>query len=336
MKILVFGAGAIGSIIGGLLAEAGENVVLVGRRKHVEKINRDGLKIDGVPGKLNIKVAATTKLPVDFKPDLILLTVKTQDLIEAAETIQHYKDVPVITIQNGIRADELAAEILGRENIIGCAAYMSVEYLEPGMIRCVRKGNLVMGTAFGENEKEVEKVAKTLNKAIPTRITNNIYGARWTKLSLNLVLNGLSAISGLSLAQHADYPFLCRIAALLWKEGLGVIGAAKIQLEPIPPLPINVLGIIRRMPTPLLTKTLQQIFKKQNYLPSTLQSIIRGKKTEIDYLNGEIVKLGKVVNIPTPYNETVVNLTKEVEKEQRFYAETELRVIFDKIENPDW
>ena len=132
-KIAVIGAGAIGSLIGGLLARAGEDVTLIARQAQVEAINAQGLRIDGLLGKLTIPVRAAETL--DFQPDLALLAVKTQDVEAACRQVAAYvRAIPIVTLQNGVRSDEIVATLLPRENIISGVVLFNAQFLEPGKV----------------------------------------------------------------------------------------------------------------------------------------------------------------------------------------------------------
>lgn len=337
LNILVFGAGAIGSTVGGLLHQNGENVVLLGRESHVDKINQDGLKlIDLKREKVeNIKIHAIEKLDsLEWKPELILLTVKTQDIRKAAEQIQRYK-VPVVTMQNGVRADSITSQFIRKESIIGCVIHFSAVYLEAGKVQYIREGKilqkflggmLTLGKPFVPNDKTVLKITQTLGKALPINITNNIKEVRYQKLILNLLINSIPALTGLTFAQFGKNYSLSKIASMILKEGIIVVYAAHFQES-------SLLKWVLRLPSPLMARVIQVFSGQLDQPTSTLQSILRGKKTEIEYLNGEIIRLGEIVGIPTPYNRKVVKLIKNIEKRSVFFSEKELIHIFNKLNN---
>lgn len=206
-KIVVIGAGAIGSITGGLLAKTGEDVILIGRKSHVDAINKNGLSIDGVFG--DIKVNIKAKEHLDFKPDLVLLSVKTQDVKIAAKEIKTYvSGVPILTMQNGVHSDSAVSEILGKENIVSSVVIFGGTFLEPGKITISNyspKGSLLIGEAFNINGKRIEAIAAILNKAIPTLITEDIHNTHWTKLIVNLN-NAIPAVTGLSMPVMVSSP----------------------------------------------------------------------------------------------------------------------------------
>lgn len=322
MKIAIIGAGAIGSSIGGLLARAGEDVTLIGRKSHIHAINKNGLFIDGVFG--NIKVKIKAKEHLDFNPDLLLLAVKTQDVAAAAKEIKLYvSGVPIVTMQNGVRSDSLVSEVLGKENIMSSVVLFGGTFLEPGKITISNyspKGSLLIGKAFGANDKNTENIASVLNKAIPTVITNDVHSAHWTKLIANLN-NVIPAVTGLSMQETMNYPQLRLLSILLMKEGLRVVESANIKPASLPGIPISIIKIMLGIPPQIGSQFLGFMSKFLGNIPiygSTLQSIKRGKSTEIDYLNGEIIALGKKSGMLTSYNSGIVNLVHQVEATGRF------------------
>jgi 2-dehydropantoate 2-reductase len=331
MKIAVIGAGAVGSVIGGLLARAGEDVTLIGRRAHVDAVNRSGLLIDGALGRMRVRVGARERL--DFTPELALLTVKTQAVATTAREVQPYvSEVPVVTAQNGVRGDELVAGVLGKEHILSSVVVFGATFLEPGAVTYAPRGTLVLGVPFGPVDERARAVAAVLDKAIPTRLSDNIQGAHWTKLIIN-ENNALPAVTGLSVQEVYRRPALNGLAVLLMREAAATIRAAGIELVSLPRVPAPALTTMLRMPVPVargLTRLLSRSLGATPALGSTLQSIKRGERTEIDYLNGEVVALGKRIGRPTPYNAVVVDLVHQVEATGEFLTAEEVTAAVNK------
>jgi 2-dehydropantoate 2-reductase len=318
-KIAVLGAGAVGSLIGGLLARAGEDVTLIARPAHVKAISADGLHIEGVLGDLVIAVKAAEAL--DFRPDLTLLAVKSQDLESACQLYRDYlQDCLVVTLQNGVRSDEIAARLLPKENLLSGVVMMNVQFLQPGRITYARSGALVIGKAFGQNNQQTADVQSTLNRAVRTHISHDIQGAHWTKLLVNNLANGLEAMTGLPIRECLRHAELRKIGILALREGRQVIEKAGIRLGPLPGVPGPALRLIIHAPYPIAAWILNRSMGSLNTLSSTLQSLRRGQPTEIDYLNGEIARLGQQIGVATPLNSKVVELVKDVEKSGRFYS----------------
>jgi len=326
MNIAIIGAGAIGSVLGGLLARAGIDVTLIGRQPHVSAINQNGLSLDGSLGSFVVRVRAREQL--DFVPDLAMLAVKTQDLAVATlENKPALQDATVLTLQNGVRADQMVAEIIGGEHLYSAVVLFGATFLEPGRVTYAPAGQLVIGKAFGDPDPEtLQKLATTLGQAMPTHTTTNISGAHWTKLLIN-ENNALPAITGLSLQEITRQPELRTLSVLLMKETLTVFRAADIVPVSLPVLPIGLVTWLLSLPLVLaqvvpmlLSRSLGEIAVPG----STLQSVKRGEKTEIDYLNGEVVALGQRTGTPTPYNTAVVELVHQVEDQHQFVSVKQL------------
>jgi 2-dehydropantoate 2-reductase len=322
MRIAIIGAGAIGSVIGGLLSKAGEDIILVGRKPHIDAINQNGLILEGGPGTIVIKVKAAENL--DFKPGLALLTVKAQHVVSSVtETQQFLSGTQVVTMQNGVQSDDQAAGLLGKKNIISSVVAFNGQFLEPGKVSYsipFSKTALLIGEPFGNKGNRLQTLSALLNKAIGTDISEDIRAAHWTKLIWNLQ-TAVPAITGLSYQDSYQYPEVRELTISLLKEGLKVIKAAGIKTANVPGFPIEPIEAMARESLPTASSLLKKIAESLGKVPvlgSTLQSIKRGTSTEVDYLNGEIVNIGKKNGIPTPVNSLVVGLVHQIETTRKF------------------
>src|ERR1700737_494032 len=301
--VAVYGAGAIGSLVGARLHDAGANVRLIGRQAHVDAIRTNGLLVKG-PGESHIvHVPATTTL--GGAADIILLTVKSQDVQDACLVIaQKDSDATVVTMQNGVRSDREAAEILGAGRIVGCVLNVSATYLEPGVVEQNTREFFQVGAPFTESAPRVDAVMALLSPVFRTEFVPDIARARWTKLMANLN-NAIMAITGLPIGKALRHPGLARLSIATIREGVRTAQLGGFGLDQS-----------RRARTFRLMSTLPlwlsyRISRKRlagnfppdsTYGPSTLQNIQRGSSSELEYLNGEIVTLGKQIGRPTPYN----------------------------------
>jgi len=328
MKIAVIGAGAVGSVVGGLLSKAGEDVTLIGRTPHVDAISQRGLLLDGESGTTVIQVAASESL--DFHPDLVLLAVKTQDVECSVREVRSYlSGVPLLTMQNGVRSDDLVAGILGEEDLISSVVMFHSVFLEPGKVSFsnpTSRVDLLIGEPFGINANRLQRLSALLNRALRTHISEDIRGAHWTKLIWNLN-NAVPAVTGLSIQENNRCPRIRELNIGLIREGFEVIESAGIKTAPVPGVPLSLIKTMVKMPllvSSFVVKSKTRSLGKTPVLTSTLQSIRRGRSTEIDYLNGEIVNLGKQNDVPTPLNSLVVELVHQVESTGEFLAVDEL------------
>jgi 2-dehydropantoate 2-reductase len=218
MEVVVYGAGAIGSLVGARLQEAGVSLSLIGRNTQVDAINANGLLVKGPEESHIVHVAATTTLP--GPADVILLAVKSQDVKDACRVIaQQHSDATVVTMQNGVRSDWEAAAILGRERIVGCVLNISATYLEPGVVEQNTSGLFQVGAPFPESAPRVAAVVDLLNKAIRTEPVADVARARWTKLMANLN-NAIMTITGLPIGKALRHPGLARLSIATIREGV--------------------------------------------------------------------------------------------------------------------
>jgi len=329
-RIAVIGAGAVGSALGALLHRAGQNVVLIARPAHAAAIRKEGLRVDGETGEFIAPVEVAETL--NFRPDLALLTVKTQDVVAAVKANQAFlNDVSIVTFQNGIRSDELVAGILPREQILSAVVLMHVTYLLPGKVTVVYRGKLILGRPFGPRNSKLEDVAHILNQVVPTLVTDNIQGAHWLKLLINLN-NALPAITNFTVSQVYANAFLRNLAVGLMCEGLRVIDRADIRLESLPEVSVGLTRLINWMPSGIAGRIaaakVRRLTTEWPLWGSTLQSVQRGRPTEIDYLNGEITELGKRYGEATPLNSRIVELVHQVERTGQFLSVEEIRQAF--------
>lgn len=327
MRIAVIGAGAIGCVIGGLLALQRHKVTLIGRSEQVAALRAHGLHVDGALGSMNIPIQAATAL--DGTPDLLLLAVKTQDVAAAVETVRDRVDhVLLVTLQNGVRSDEIvAAAHLGAE-VVSAVVVVTATYLEPGRVTLVERGHLVIGRPSGPPDGLVDRVRSVLAPAVLTFTSANMVGAHWLKLILNLN-NAIPALTNESLRAVSADPFLRRLAVRLMAEGLRTVDAAGVALADLGTVSVRQIRSLTRLPTAVGAR----IFARQAgrlggpwpVLGSTLQSLRRGRSTEIDFLNGEVVALGRKVHVATPLNERIVSLVHDLERTRTFRTPAALR-----------
>ena len=325
VETVVYGAGAIGSLLGARLHEAGVDVQLIGRENQVNAIRTNGLLVKGLDGSHVVQLPATTTL--DRPADIILLTVKSQDVQDACRDVARLgSDATVVTMQNGVRSDRHAAEILGRDRIVGCVLNISATYLEPGVVEQNTREFFQVGAPFPESAPRVDGVMSLLSPVLRTVLVPDIARARWTKLMANLN-NAIMAITGLPIGKALRHAGLARLSIATIREGVRTAQLGGFGLDQS-----------RRARTFRLMSTLPmslsyRIFRKRlagnfpadsTYGPSTLQSLKRGASSELDYLNGEIVTLGKQIGRPTPYNSGLLEQGRAVFATGRHQSPEEL------------
>lgn len=325
MKIVIIGAGAIGGLVAGYLKLKNEDVSLVGHTDSVKAIQEKGLQISGVRGDFELKIDIAEKL--NYKPDLIILATKTQDIESAIkDNLDFLRDTTILTTQNGIRADEIVAQYILKDNIISSIVMFGATYLEPAKIVHNFEGSWIMGRVFGANDQPIIEVSKILDKIFPTLVTEDLKGMKYLKIFVN-ANNCIPAILGVSMQEAFSDIEVSRISIAIWKEGLEIIAKSKINLVSLPDFPIERLSRLTSLPSHEAAKIFSGIMtnlSKEPLYGSILQSLKRGRTSEIDYINGEFVRLAKENGLTAPLNEKLVEIVHQVERSNNFFSKAEL------------
>lgn len=305
VKIGIMGAGAIGSVIGGMLARNGDKVTLVGRKSHIDEIRKSGLHIGGIWGDHTISdLNAVTEPPQECQ-DIVILTVKSFDTARAAAEAMPMvgTNTVVVSIQNGLGNIETLTSIFGKEKVIGGMAIFGAILTEPGNVRVtVIASETLVGELDGSVTSRVEDLANLLASAgIPAKASDNIMRDIWHKVLYNIALNPLSAIFQVSYGQIADNPDTRWLAKQMINEAFKVATASDQHLGMnAADEYLEILWNEKLPPT-------------RDHRSSMLQDILRGKKTEIEFINGAVVRMGAEYGIGTPYNSAVVSMVKAKE-----------------------
>jgi len=296
--VAVFGAGAVGCYFGGMLARAGVPVTLIGRARHVEAINREGLYLDGLLVKERIPVSASTEKNSVREAALILFCVKTVDTEEGAKVLAPLlkPDALVISMQNGV---DNVARIRSATGIdaIGAVVYVAAAMAGPGQVKHSGRGDLVIGDVSGNErlrQSLPEMAAMFESAGVPCRISDNVAGELWTKMIINCAYNAISALGRAKYAALVGDPLTRDLMKQVTEEATAVARASGVHLPDI-----NLLETVYKIGDAMAEAR-----------SSTAQDIARGNRTEIDSLNGYIVRRGTELGVPTPVNQTLYALIK--------------------------
>lgn len=322
MKIAVIGAGAIGALIAGYLKLKGEDVSLVGRPEAVCIINKEGLKISGVRGNFKVDIFAHEVLT--YKPELLILATKTQDIESALkDNLSLIKDSIIVTTQNGVQADNIVSRYLPQGNIISSIVMFGSTYFSPGKVVHNFEGSWVLGDIFKKiSDSRILSVSLTLDKAFTTIISEDILGMKYLKIFVN-ANNCIPAILGLSMQEAFSDPEVSRVSIGIWKEGFDLLSQAGIKLVSLPGFPVENITRLISIPSNEAAKAFSGIMtklSKDSLYGSILQSIKRGRSSEIDYINGEFVSLAERHRLTAPLNNKLVSMVHEVEETKKFFS----------------
>lgn len=300
-SVAVVGAGAVGSWFGGRLARAGTAVTLIGRPAHAEAITRDGLLLDGVSVRERVRVAASSEPAAARGADVVLLCVKSGDTEAAAAALAPHlaPGAPVVSLQNGVDNAERARAAAGIE-VVPAVVYVAAELAAPGHVRQSGRGDLVIGAPADPGARaRIEALAAAFERAgVPCRVSADVTSELWTKLVLNCAYNAISAVGRVRYGLLASSPWAAELQRRVVEEACAVARACGVPLRDD-----EVFEICRRLGASI-----------PEALSSTAQDLARGKRTEIDALNGYVARRGAELGVVTPVNATLHALVKILEE----------------------
>lgn len=325
MKIAIIGAGAIGGLVAGYLADKDEEVVLVAHPEQFTAISQSGLNIEGIRGRLSVRLPVKRQL--DEKIDLTILATKIEDLEKAiSENFTYLKETRILTVQNGVRAEELVAKRLGKDNLFTSIVMFGATYLAPGKIVHNFEGDWILGRIDNRTKVGLAEIRKVTAKIFSSPLSDEIMGMKWLKLFIN-ANNCLPAILGKSMQETFKNISICKISLGIWQEGWRLVNKAQIKLSSLPAFPLERISGLISLPPDKAAQIFSSIMTNLSQEPlygSILQSIRRGRPSEIDYINGEFVNLAHSISQSASLNERLVQMVHSIERNRQFFREEEL------------
>jgi 2-dehydropantoate 2-reductase len=301
-KIYVLGAGAVGCYFGGMLARAHHDVTFIARPQRVEALNASGLEMDCKAFHETVRVKASSDLFALKDADLVLLSVKSLD---TERTLAQIKSIlpskaVILSLQNGVANIDIASKMIVNP------VYAAVVYVAAGMVgqntmKHHGRGELLvgsLGTASPADDQNLSEICKLFEGAgVPCSTTPQIKRDMWLKFLVNCSFNAISGIGQISYGEMVKSPEIVKLIEEITKEFLAIAALKDVKISMLEATAAN-----DSIATTMVTQ-----------VSSTAQDLAKGKKTEIDFLNGHIVELGKRYGVPTPYNESVHTLVKMME-----------------------
>jgi 2-dehydropantoate 2-reductase len=303
IPIAVLGAGAVGCYYGGMLARAGHPVTLIGRQPHVDAFATSGLRFEGLKFDERVAVEASTKAAAVRGAKLVLFCVKSTDTDAAATQIAPFlePDAIVVNLQNGVDNTERIQARLSNP-VVPAVVYVATEMAGPGHLKHHGRGDLVIGSLDAKVTLDIlQRVQRLLAAAsVPVTISGDVASGLWEKLVVNCAYNALSAITQLPYGKLIRGPGIREVMRDVVEETLAVAKASGVHTAP-----------------DLLAKTYKIAEAMPTQYSSTAQDLARGKPTEIDHLNGYVVRRGEALGIPTPANRALHALVKLLESKHQ-------------------
>ncbi len=319
MRACIYGAGSLGTVLGAYISKNGGQVDLINRNKaHVEAMKKNGAKVVGTVD-MTVPVHALTPDEMEGKYDLIILLTKQLYNVEVLQGLVPFMndDCIVCTLQNGL--PELSvSEVVGEDRTMGCTVAWGATLLEPGVVELTSEPDSMsfgLGRMNGKKDEKLNEVKAFLEQMCPVEIEDNFMGVRWSKLLINAAFSGMSAVTGKTFGEAAQDKKSRVCVQMLIKECIDVAAAAGIKIEPVQGKDIvKLLDFKGGLKKKISYAVIPLAIKKHALLKaSMLQDLEKGKKTEVDFINGIVCKYGKKYNVATPYNDEVVAIVHGVE-----------------------
>ena len=303
IRVAVLGAGAVGCFYGGMLARAGHKVTLIGRPQHVDAFRKSGLHFEALTFDEYVRVEAGTDASAVRGARLVLFCVKSTDTEQAAAQIAPFLDADavVVNLQNGVdNTERIQARV--SQPVIPAVVYVATEMAGPGHLKHHGRGDLVVGSLNKNSSNEINREIKSWFDAagVSVAISDNIAGELWAKLVVNCAYNALSAITQLPYGKMIQGPGIRGVMRDVVEEALAVAKASGVSMAP--DMLARTYKIAEAMPT---------------QYSSTAQDLARGKPSEIDHLNGFVMRKGESLGVTTPANRALYALVKLIEAKSR-------------------
>ena len=320
MRTAILGAGALGIIIGARMTQKGQQVDLIDSfKENVDALNADGATVTGY---LDLHQAVTALTPDEMAGtyDLVfVLTKQTANETALPKLLPHlHKDSIVCTLQNGVPEDSVAA-LVGKERTIGGAVGFGATWLKPGVseltstMEAIEKFGFEIGEIDGVLRPRLEKVKEVLGAAGGTTILTNLMGIRYTKLLMNATFSGMSAALNGNFSEVLANPKAMVCVAHIADEVIKVCRGLGYRMVEMQGVDFEFLELKGKADIPSKMDFYKKVWGRHNNRASMLQDLEKGKKTEIDYINGVVCRGGRKCGIETPFNDKVVELIKEAE-----------------------
>ena len=320
-KIAVLGAGAIGSSVSADLTQAGYDITVIDQwPAQVVALRTAGLHIQMTDGDVKVPIRAhhlCDLASANLEFDIVFLAVKSYDHRWMAEFIKPYlkSDGVLVGVMNGMNDDSIAS-IVGRNRTVGCCIELSAEIFTPGL---VQRNTTHQGTWFAVGELDglftprAKEIQSILSHVARCDVTGNIYGAKWTKLIANTMTMGPHGLLGLRNGEAAVLPGMADIAASIGRESLAVGTALGYRIEPIFGLRADEFAGSGDENLVTARDTLMRHVGGQSRT-APIHDHLKGRKSEMEFITGVVAKKGKELGIPTPYNDAVIEIDRQINK----------------------
>jgi len=315
VRVLVYGAGAVGSLLGAGLARSGWEVTLLGRAPHVDAVRAAGLRVDG--GCVEVRATARAR-DLDGPFDVVVLAVKGYDTERAAPEVAALlgPEGRVVCVQNGVGHEEVVARYVGGGRVVAGAVTASVSLAGPGQVVRHTRGGVALAAWEGA---PLDDLLEALRRGgLPARSTSHARSLKWSKLLLNLVANATGAVLDLPPEEVYRHRGLFRLERRMLREAVAVGEALGVRWTDLPGYPVRLLVRLLRWPEPVARVLLRRAASagRGGKMPSLWHDVRRGR-TEVAFLNGAVARWGREVGVPAAVNEALARLVEDLSAGRR-------------------
>lgn len=320
MRVAIYGAGSLGTILGAYISRGGEKIELINRNKaHVEALQTQGAHIIGTVQFVQ-PVVAYTPAEMSGKYDIVFLMTKQQHNAEVVAMLKDFlaEDGVLVTFQNGLPELQIA-DIIGEERVLGCTVAWGATMQRAGVCELTSSPDALsfsLGSISATRNRHFDKVKQLLELMGKVDVEENFIGTRWSKLLINASFSGMSAVLGCTFGEAAKPKASRRIVQALIKECIDVCKAGGIRIEPVQGKDIvKLLDYNNALKKAFSFFIIPIAIRKHAALKaSMLQDLEKGKLTEVDAINGAVSAFGRKVGCPTPMNDRVVDIIHRIER----------------------
>jgi len=323
-RIAVFGVGAIGSVIGAYLSKNDHDPLLIDTwADHVDVMNDSGLCVTAVGDEFttNVKAMHLGDMAMVEPFDLIFLAMKSYDTVWSANLLKNYLKPGgvIVSAQNGVNDDTIAS-VVGYSNVIGLVITIGAGIYDPGHVHrtsVLSRPAFALGELNGIKTARIERLREIMDNVGPSKVTTNLWGERWAKLATNCMSNSLAALTGLGSAAIRQEPGVVDQYVKIGSEVVSVGIRMGLEVEPINGIPADLYNkalMDQEVMEEVKTRLAEGASQLGDGRPSMAQDLLKGRKTEIQYLNGYVVSTGLGIGVEAPVNERMTQLIQRMEQ----------------------
>jgi 2-dehydropantoate 2-reductase len=320
MRVVVLGAGGVGSVIAAYLARAGYEVVMLARPGHVAAVQRDGLHICGLAD-FRVKVPAFADAQGLTQADMLIITVKTKDMDRALTGVAHLQVGGVASLQNGLVKNEQIAKVFGQDKVVGATTMIGATLLHDGEVEYSLDGITFFGESGGHQSERVQQIVNVFVQAgLKAAVADDIDSVEWTKQAFQNPFAPLSAITRLPVHRVWSSPQLAALSVHMFREVAAVARQRGVALSQHPAWSLFNITVWRDAPFDEAVRMITEVGKRvtasgrTHIIPSMLQDVLAGKQTEIEETVGYVMKEGQRLGVPVPYTEFAYRTVKAIEE----------------------